>query len=617
MCGIAGYVINKELNEVVLKDMVGALYHRGPDSAGYYCNGPFCGGMRRLSINDVVHGDQPLYNEDQSVVLFYNGEIYNSPQLRKELEAKGHRFKTRSDGEVICHLYEEYGEMTFEKLDAMFAVALWDVKEQKLLLARDIPGEKPLYYTELKGGGIAFASEIKSLVKFPELDIKLNHQALWDFPTFLWVPEPETVYSSIKTLPKSHYLIFEKDSLSLKKYENIFTSNCDDLKEEQFIEKVREVVSTSIKSRLLSDVPVASFLSSGLDSSIVSMFSAKNVDKLTTFTIGFENVFDPYHGSADESEQASAFAKQIGSDHHVVRVTADDFKNDLRKFCTHGDQPFSVSSGLGIMSVARAAQERGIKVLLSGDGADECFGGYSWYEHFNAVPSKEVNEELSWQYTSMDKKELASKLTSYGAHKRAWAWHYYASEQDKTELFNRDLLNGVKPSIRFFEQFKSDQNWKAEDFIKQDREFYFPFEMLRKVDRMTMAFSVEGRVPFAAPSVLALADKIPYSMMVKGKTLKWVLREAFKDDLPQAVYNQPKHGFNVPIDHWLKNDWKDLVEETFSENSSVAKLGMLNKNARANALKMINDDKRICGHTIFSMIMLNMWLGENNGRNNS
>ena len=617
MCGIAGYITDKRLDEGVLKNMVDALYHRGPDSAGYYSNGLYCGGMRRLSINDLEHGDQPLYNEDKSVVLLYNGEIYNSPELRKQLEAKGHRFKTQSDGEVICHLYEEYGEKAFEKLDAMFAIALWDVKKEKLLLARDIPGEKPLYYTELKGGGIAFASEIKSMVKFPDLDLSLNKQALWDFPTFLWVPEPETVYSSIKALPKSHYLIFEKNKIKLKKYENIFTSSCDGLSEEEMVEKVREVVSASIKSRLLSDVPIASFLSSGLDSSIVSMLSAKNVDKLTTFTIGFEDVFDPYHGSADESVQAAAFAKQIGSDHHVVRVTADDFKKDLRKFCLYGDQPFSVSSGLGIMAVARAARERGIKVLLSGDGADECFGGYSWYEHLNTAAIQQENKELSWQYTSIDKEKLAAKLAGYDAHKRAWAWHYYASQQDKSEIFNRELFDEVKPSTRFFKEFKADQNWQAEDFIKQDREFYFPFEMLRKVDRMTMAFSVEGRVPFAAPSVLALADQIPYSMMVKGKTLKWALRQAFKDDLPETVYNQPKHGFNVPIDHWLKNDWKNLVEETFSNDSSVAKLGMLNKNARDNAFKMINDDKRICGHTIFSMIMLNMWLGENNVRNNS
>ncbi|MCK5541081.1 MAG: asparagine synthase (glutamine-hydrolyzing) [Desulfobacterales bacterium] len=613
MCGIAGYITKTKIDISVLKSMVNALYHRGPDAEGFYYSESYNAGMRRLSINDLEYGNQPLYNEDRSVVLFYNGEIYNSPELRKQLEIKGHQFKTLSDGEVICHLYEEYGEKVFEKLDAMFAIALWDVKKKRLLLGRDIPGEKPLYYTELKGGGLAFASEIKSLIKFPLIELDLNYQALWDFLTFLWIPEPETVYSSIKSLPKSHYLIFDKKGFCLKKYNNIFTKDYDGMDEGEIVKEVREVVSLSIESRLLSDVPIASFLSSGLDSSIVSMHAAKHVDKLTTFTIGFENVFDPYHGSADESKQAAAFAKQIGSDHHVVRVTANDFKKDLRTFCFHGDQPFSVSSGLGIMSVARAARKKGIKILLSGDGADECFGGYSWYEYLNTPCANNQNkDELSWQYTSMDKEILASRLTSYGAHKRAWAWHYYASEQDKQFLFNKEKFENVQTSTRFFENFKQDQNWQAEDFIRQDREFYFPFEMLRKVDRMTMAFSVEGRVPFAAPSVLALADKIPYSMMVKGKTLKWVLRQAFKKDLPDTVFNQPKHGFNVPIDHWLKNEWKDLMEDTFSNSSKVTAMGMLTKKAKENAFVLLNDNNRICGHTIFSMIMLNMWLEENN-----
>lgn len=618
MCGIAGYISKEQVSKETLSEMVNVLYHRGPDSGGVYRSEYFSAGMRRLSINDLECGDQPLYNEDKSVVLLYNGEVYNSPELRRRLESKGHLFRTHSDGEVICHLYEEYGEKAFEKLDAMFALALWDVNKKCLLLARDIPGEKPLYYSELKDGGIAFASEIKSLVKFPGLDLSLNYQALWDFPTFLWIPEPETVYSSIKALPKSCCLIVSEKGINLKKYENKFGCELESLDENQVVEKVREVVGASIKSRLLSDVPVGSFLSSGLDSSIISMYSAKNIDKLTTFTIGFENVFDPYHGKADESEEASAFAKLIGSDHCEVRVTANNFKNDLRKFCLHGDQPFSVSSGLGILSVARAARERGIKVLLSGDGADECFGGYSWYEYLNTpVCQGDIEPDLSWQYTGIDKNVLASKLMSYNTHKRAWAWHYYASERDKTCLYNRERFNDVKTSTRFFEQFKQTQNWTAEDFIKQDREFYFPFEMLRKVDRMTMAFSVEGRVPFAAPSVLALADKISYSMMVKGKTLKWVLRQAFKDDLPEEVCHQPKHGFNVPIDHWLKSDWKDLFEDTFSSSSQLSKLGMLSADAKKAALGMLNDNKRICGHTIFSMIMLNMWLEGNNDRNNS
>src|SRR5687767_10253877 len=222
MCGIAGYKVSRRIYAGVLPAMVQALVHRGPDASGFHDAGDFAAGMRRLSINDLPTGGQPLFNEDRSVVLLYNGEIYNSPLLRRDLEAKGYRFRTHSDGEVICHMYAEHGARLFERLDGMFAAALWIESERKLILARAIPGEKPLYYATLSGTEVVFASEIKALVQFPGLDLALDEQALWDFPTFLWVPEPRTVYRGIQALPRSHLLIADGAGLRLQPYANRF-----------------------------------------------------------------------------------------------------------------------------------------------------------------------------------------------------------------------------------------------------------------------------------------------------------------------------------------------------------------------------------------------------------
>jgi asparagine synthase (glutamine-hydrolysing) len=614
MCGIAGFKINKRVDDQVLNRMVQELYHRGPDMDGYYRQGSYQAGMRRLMINDLDTGGQPFYNRDESVVVFYNGEIYNSPQLRQDLMAKGYRFRTSCDGEVICHMFDEYGLELFEKLDGMFAIALWQKNENRLILARDIPGEKPLYYSQISNNEVVFASEIKSLKLFSGLDLKLNKQAIWDFPTFLWIPEPLTVYENVYALMPGHLLIVDDNGLEIKKYPNKFSQVDGVLTEEELVSKTREVVENSIKSRLLSDVPIGSFLSGGLDSSIVATIASQHVDQLDTFTVGFEDVEDPYHGKADESLAAAEYAKQLGTNHHTIRVNADTFKNELDTFCKYGDQPFAVSSGLGLLMIAHAAKDAGIKVLLSGDGADEIFGGYSWYEYFPMQAQESSTENLvgdvSGQNHGLSWQERVNHLSSYDAQKKAWAWHYYASENEKASLFSEEVVGETKTSLRYFTEYNSAQEWSHEDFIRQDRQFYLPNEMLKKVDRMTMAYSIEGRPPFVAPSVLALAEQFKYSHLIKDGNLKWVLRKAFEDVLPNDIIYRPKHGFNVPIDHWLKNDWADMVDETFDKSSALNKNGLINEKSLVQAKKMVNDKDRLNGHSIFCFIMLNKWLQE-------
>jgi asparagine synthase (glutamine-hydrolysing) len=613
MCGIAGYRTRRLVDDDVLKRMVGALVHRGPDSDGYYRDADYAAGMRRLAINDIAHGDQPLYSADDQVVLLYNGEIYNYPELRRELEGKGHAFRTHSDGEVICHLYEYYGEDLFERLDGMFAAALWSVRERKLILVRDLPGEKPLHYVELAPGEVVFGSEIAALKPFPGLDLSLNRQAIWDFPTFLWIPEPATVYRAVKALPRGHILSVCEGKTRLRRYQNRFNREpLGSQDEKAVVTETRRVVKSAVKSRLLSDVPVGSFLSGGLDSSIVATIAARELDSLDTFNVGFDDIYDPYHGRADESEAAAATANLIGSRHHTIRVTAQSFRSELDTFCRHGDQPFAVSSGLGILAVAKAAREAGIKVLLSGDGADESFGGYSWYSYFNGNDRNGGRPQdgiVSFQNFGIPLPDRLVTIDAMPPAARAWAWHYYAHEDEKQALFSSDFCEGLESSLRHFQSFRSSESWEPVDFVAQDRDFYFPNEMLRKVDRMTMAYSVEGRVPFAAPAVLSHAEKLNFAHMVGADgTLKTVLRRAFADILPRSVVERPKHGFSVPIDHWLRGEWADLVDEAFAPGSSLHQLKIVAPGAGQIARAMLRDENRLNGHTIFSMIMLNRWL---------
>lgn len=613
MCGIAGlYSPDYSIHDAV-PNMVASLIHRGPDSQGGYREGPFCGGMRRLSINDLEGGDQPLLSEDGAVVMLYNGEIYNSPQLRRELEAQGTHFKTSSDGEVVCHLFQKFGVQAFDRLDGMFAISLWSVKEQALYLVRDLPGEKPLYYTPLGDSGLAYASELRALRKVPNLNLELNKQAIWDFPTFLWIPEPDTIYHDVWALPRGHYLRFQAGEMQIKPIKNQFSTAYKNKAVDKGM--VLEVVERAVKSRLLADVPVGCFLSSGLDSSIVTSIAQRELGSVTTFSIGFEDVDDPYHGKADESAAAKEYAEILGTTHHEIRVTASDFKEALPTFCQYGDQPFAVSSGLGILFIAAAAREHGIKTLLSGDGADELFGGYSWYKDLQHPCLSHMREEVSaysvvsYQNFGMPLEERMAVMAGYSDAQKAWAWHYYAAEEEKANLFNRDLFENTLSSVRYFQNYKAFGAWEPTDFVRQDREFYLPFEMMRKMDRMTMAHSVEGRAPFVASEVLAMCEQLTYEQMVTGGTLKPLLREAFNGVLPERIRQRPKHGFNVPIDHWLKGGWHHLIDGLNDPQAAINRLGILEPVSGKEMIdRMLYDTKRLNGHSVFCFIMLNMWL---------
>jgi asparagine synthase (glutamine-hydrolysing) len=564
--------------------------------------------MRRLSIVDVAGGAQPLYDETGRVVVLYNGEIYNYPQLRRELEGDGVRFRSHSDGEVICHLYRKHGRGAFERLDGMFAVALWDDDKQALLLARDFPGEKPLYYSRLRDGGIAFASEIPSLLECPVVSRELDTQALWDYPSFLWVPEPATIYRDVRVLPPGEGIEVSARGVSAFSFKEQIARAKDPVStDEDAIAVTRATVREAVRSRLLSDVPLGAFLSSGLDSSIVCSLAREQLDELSTFCIGFEDVHDPYHGRSDESAAAAAYAEKLGTRHTTVRVTSSDFRELLPHFIKAAGQPYAVSSGLGILAIARQARAQGIKVLLSGDGADEAFGGYSWYpsiaDGYRADPAPPEGEVLRFLDRDGTVAERVQRVAGYPPRLRAWAWHYYASEAEKRSLFHEDIR--AEDSLHCFGDTKFAEPL---DYIRHDRAFYFHNEMLSKVDRMTMAFSVEGRAPFAAPAVQHHASRLTWDKLIRDGELKWVLRRAFSDLLPHEVVTRPKHGFNVPIDHWFREEWQDLLLDTFAADSPLRRLGLLRADAAEQAQRLLHDPRRVAGHVLFTFVMLRLWM---------
>ena len=608
MCGITGIFSKNPILKKEIKKISEKIIHRGPDNFNIYEDQYIALGINRLAINDIINGNQPFVDEKNNTVVVYNGEIYNSPQLRKFLLKKGFKFKSKSDGEVIPHLYNLYGRKVFNYLDGMFSIAIWDKFKKKILLARDTAGEKPLYYFQNKKD-FFFSSEIKSLNKLTCFNDDLDFQSIWDLPTFLWVPEPNTIYKKVKSVENGFVMEITEKKIEKFKIKCNFLSDFSKLKDvSDFKYATKKTVEHSIKTKLMSDVNVGSFLSGGLDSNIVASVASKFLKKIDTYTIAFPELVDFYGGTTNEAKDAELTAKKIGSNHHTINVSARDFKEKLNDFAYYYDQPTGVSSALGIMFVAEAAQNNKTKVLLSGDGSDECFGGYNWYKFLGLFDkNKNLNKnDITMHSINLDEHKKFKSIFSNNVNNISYALHYYGSEIDKKNIFSRQILDAKIDSRLIFSKQKKIK--KPSDFIQNDRSFYLKNEMLTKVDRMTMSKSVESRCPFVSPDILNLSEKIPYKYMFKDNKLKWILREAFKEILTPEIVNRPKHGFNVPIDHWLKNEWKDLIDETFENSSELVKRNIIKKNSLKVINKMINNKNKLHGHTIFSFIILNKWL---------
>ena len=573
MCGIAGFVRAggcRPGDEVLLNRMCDAIRHRGPDDDGRQIIGEAALGMRRLSIIDVAGGQQPISNESGDITVVYNGEIYNYHELRARLLKGGHQLATRSDTETLVHLYEDDGDRLVDSLRGMFGFAIWDSRRQRLLLARDRLGIKPLYYWE-RPDGISFASELRSFLVDPAFEPRLNEEAVALYLSFGYVPDPHCIFHGVRKLPPGHLLTWNRhDGMGVQRYWSPLRPEVA-IAAREAVTELRRLLDDAVRSHLESEVPLGAFLSGGIDSSTVVALMARAMDRrVQTFSIGFE---EPEY---NEAPHAARVAAALGTDHTelIVRPDADQLVEDVIQGF---DEPFADSSALPTLLVSHLARER-VTVALSGDGGDELFGGYTRYAEIAgmASPAPALLRRLL--------RGLAL-MRPAGARGRAWMLHQarewrgrYAGlvasplsvrEGGIAATRTADHLSRLEDVLEpWFDRFES------RDLLTQmtlvDIETYLPGDILTKVDRMSMAVSLEARVPFLDHPVVEFASSLPPGLKLRDGTGKWILREAIAGLVPPSVLSKPKQGFAVPLDHWFRGALRHRIDALHRADSGIA-----------------------------------------------
>jgi len=583
MCGICGifeFDHSKLVTRHDVEKMNGTLSHRGPDDQGVYVDGGIGLGHRRLSIIDVAGGHQPISNEDGTVWVLLNGEIYNYPELRQDLLARGHTLITRSDTEAIVHLYEDYGEECFTHLRGMFAIALWDTKRRKLLLARDRAGEKPLFYYRGQNRFL-FGSELKAILAGPGVTVTTDELALFDYFSFGYVPAPKSIYREVRKVLPGHYIVITPDSLQDVCYWDLEFHVNEDRSEAEWCEILRHQLCESTRIQLMSDVPLGAFLSGGVDSSTVvaMMRHIQKKGMVTTCSIAFEQ--DEYN----EAPFARKIAEQFATDHHEKTVHPQALEV-IDKLAWHYDEPFADSSAIPTYYVSAIAREN-VTVALGGDGGDENFAGYRRY-YFDAYenrlrgvlplsvrraifgPLGRFYPALAWAPRVVRGKATFQSLS------RSPLEGYFNSmsifrPDEKPRLFTGDFLRRVAgyDSISVFQQHYD--NAASDDPLTKiqyvDIKTYLPDDILTKVDRASMAVSLEVRAPFLDHHLMELAGSMPSRFKLQGTNGKHILKKTMEDTLPHDVLYRRKQGFAVPLDHWFRKEIKDMAYENIVAKS--------------------------------------------------
>jgi asparagine synthase (glutamine-hydrolysing) len=545
MCGIAG--IYGVSDKPLVKRMCDKILHRGPDEDGYYVDDKVSLGMRRLSIIDLNTGSQPIFNEDGSIVVVFNGEIYNFKELREELEQKGHKFRTNSDTEVIVHAYEVYGYECLKRLNGMFAIALWDTTRNELFLARDRMGIKPLYYAKI-GETVVFASEIKSILEHAGIKRAVNEQALADYFILRYVPAPLTLFKGIRKLEPGCYMVVTEKGIETKKYWSLEFEPIH--KSPDFLtESILKMLKDSVKRRLIADVPLGVFLSGGVDSStLTAIASDYSSEPLKTFSVGF------YGAKYDETPYARTVSDHFGTDHTEEWVDIENVAL-LPELVYHLDEPLADPAILPTYLISKVARKE-VKVVLSGEGGDEAFAGYDHY-------SSELKAYKALKYLPLLLKKSVFKLgegLNEGALKRYCLYFGSRTTHANSYFYRLKLRDHGNLNVAISSTgsdtsslFHSDGDY-LNCMLKFDINYWLPDDLLMKVDKMTMANSLEARVPFLDHNLLQLACRVPSNMKLK----KQLLRLCVKDILPKAVMQRKKHGFDVPIKEWFKSDTLDM-----------------------------------------------------------
>lgn len=620
MCGITGFIsaeryVPDEGRAAVLASMCRSIVHRGPDERGTLVSGRAALGMQRLSVIDLKSGQQPIFTEDKSLAIVFNGEIYNFRKVRKELEGEGYRFRTSSDTEVVVNAFHAYGLNSLKRLRGMFAFAIWDFRSETLYMARDRVGKKPLYYTLDESGNFVFGSELKSLLAYGAAKRRIDYAALDAYLTFGYVPEEFCIFDSVQKLPPGHSLTFKDGKVSIESYWDFNYDGAQEIKSEtEYIELLREKLEDAVRVRLISDVPLGAFLSGGVDSSTtVAMMSKLSDQPVKTFSIGFKE------DSFDELKYARVAAKHFGTDHHEFVVTPDlvDIVDEL---VWHFDEPFADSSALPTYMVSKMAREY-VTVVLSGDGGDELFGGYTRYvidqkrEAFGDVP--EV-------FRSGVIRPLSNALP-HGARGKNYLYNISLNPIDryidsvsqfntqrKESLYSKDFrasLNGEfgAGERRFKDYAQSVSTGSPIDkLLYLDSKTYLPGDILTKVDRMSMANSLEARAPLLDHELIELVVAMPPEMKIKGGETKYILKKAMEGIVPNEILYREKQGFGVPIREWINRQLRTRINDELSDRRTLDR-GYFERSYINKLLDEHSKGRRDHSHALWTLWMLELW----------
>lgn len=603
MCGIAGIVHwdGRPIESHILKNMADTLVHRGPDEEGFYFNRcatestptsanisgqqlkevkrPLVGlAHRRLSIIDLSTGQQPLCNEDGTIWIVFNGEIYNFQEIRGILESRGHQFKTGSDTEVIVHAYEEWNTECLSHLNGMFAFAIWNEIEQSLFLGRDRIGKKPLYY-HANNNTFFFGSELKALLAYPGIQADLDLTAVTDYFKYLYVPDPKTIFSNFRKLPPAHYLLAKGGSITIVQYWDVRFDEAPIASELVLEDQLFSLLEQTVHDRMVAEVPLGAFLSGGVDSSgIVALMTRQSQKPVLTCSIGFD---DPVH---DESRYAAQVAQYLGTSHHEF-IVRDNFLDMVRRLPALFDEPFADASALPTYYVCKMARQQ-VTVALSGDGGDETFAGYDKY-------TKDIIERIVGHYLPntvlrmMNKmcngnsiyQQKARTLTAQALRSPARSFYETNTVISGVELENLlspEIFNKIKDYdpfeyiMRFFNTLNTDDHLTR--MLYTDIKTSLPGDILVKVDRTSMANSLEVRAPLLDYRVVEFAASLPSRLKIRRGNKKYLLKKVFGRVLPGEIFRRPKHGFTAPLDRWFRNELILLAEEAFFFTPEIREL---------------------------------------------
>ena len=616
ICVIASPLGQISIRPEILSAMCEVLRHRGPDEDGFFVNDYVGLGVCRLPVIDPLRGRQPVFNEDKSVVAVCNGEIYNLRELRSDLIQSGHKFISEVDTEILVHAYEEYGKDFVQHLDGMFAIAVWDQTKRTLLLIRDRLGIKPLYYFVDENRLIA-ASELKAILRCPDVPRRLDFEAIDLYLTFEYIPSPYSIFKNIRKLKPGHILTCDAHGVRLSRYWNINVAK-PDLPRKEIPAELRGRLSQSVKSMLVSDVPLGAFLSGGIDSSSIVALMTKHLDRpVPTFSIGFSDK------SYNELPYARELANLYGTEHHeeIITPKAVELVHDILAFLDEPLADFSIFPTFLVSQLARQS----VTVVLSGDGGDELFGGYDAYlaQHlstgFDLLPDGLRQCCLSFLSRlippSRAKKSLPNKARRFliGAGQPAdlqhVRWMTFLSDRDKADLYSEEFRRQLKDHDSFTwlrPYLNTDKAKQLNHSLCTDLKTYLVDNILVKVDRMSMANSLEVRVPFLSHSFVEFAMRIPGDMKIRGFQTKWVLKKAFRDKLPRSILHRDKQGFSIPMRNWLRSDLQPLLLDTLSA-PRIERVGLFRRSCIDRWIEEHKAGTDDHSHRLWALMLFHLW----------